>query len=68
MIGGDDKKQYAKNFLFPIDDATRDEIIKSMTETSSKYIYSNHPLYVTELKYIKEVLKLKKEASEGAIF
>ena len=68
MIGGDDKKQYAKNFLFPIDDATREEIIKSMTETSSKYIYSNHPLYGTELKYIKEVLKLKKEASEGAIF
>lgn len=59
LIGKEDKEFYPKNFLFAIGDETREEIIKSMTSSSFREIYSNHLFDKNERKFIKEVLKEK---------
>lgn len=61
LFGREDKKHYPKNFLFPIDDETREEIIKSLTASSFEKIYSNHMLDKKERRFIREVLMEKEE-------
>ncbi len=62
MMSDKDRKVMRRNILFQINEEHREEIIKSMTSTASKYIYSNHVLNKTEKKYIKEVLKDREES------
>lgn len=57
MFGNEDKKKQRKNFLFPIDEACREEIIKSMSVSAFEKIYSNHFFDKEERKYIKEIMK-----------
>lgn len=61
MFGGEDKKRYPKNSLFPIGDDGREEILKSMADSSFGKIYSNHLLDKKEKKFVEEVL-IEKEA------
>lgn len=42
MFGNEDKKMQRKNFLFPIGDEYREEIIKSMSASVFEKVYSNH--------------------------
>ncbi|MBD5487058.1 MAG: DUF4238 domain-containing protein [Lachnospiraceae bacterium] len=57
MFGNEDKKKQRKNFLFPIDEGHREEIIKSMSVSAFEKIYSNHIFDKKERKYIKEIMK-----------
>ncbi len=60
LIGGEEKKEYGrKNFLSPIDDGTREMIIKSMIESANEKIFSNHKLNSKELKMIHDVMQDK---------
>lgn len=61
LYGEEYKKKIPKNFLFPINDGIREEIFKSMTDSSYGKIYSNHVLDKKEQRYIEEVLKEKEE-------
>lgn len=56
LFGNENKAKYWKNFLFPIGDETKKEIIKSMAASSFGKLYSNHILTKMEQKYIKEVI------------
>lgn len=57
MFGGKDKQIYNKNFLFPINEKDREEILKSMAVSAYRNLYSNHFLGREEIRYIKEVEK-----------
>lgn len=59
LFGKEDKEHYPKNFLFPINDEIREEILKSMTASSFEKIYSNHLLDKKERRFVKEVLMEK---------
>lgn len=61
LFGKEYKRYYCKNFLFPIEEGEREEIFKSMTDSSFERIYSNHFLNRKERSYIEDVL-LEKEA------
>ena len=61
LYGEEYKKKIPKNFLFPINDGIREEIFKSMTDSSYGKIYSNHVLDKKEQRYIEEVLREKEE-------
>lgn len=61
MFGNEDKKMQRKNFLFPIDEGHREEIIKSMSATAFEKVYSNHIFDKKERKYIKEIMKDREE-------
>lgn len=67
LFGKDDKKQYPKNFLFPIGDMEREVIFKSMVASSFEKIYSNHLLEEKEKKLVEEVLA-KKGGKVSGIF
>lgn len=56
LFGNENKAKYRKNFLFPIGDEIKQEIIKSMAASSFGKLYSNHILTKMERKYIKEVI------------
>lgn len=55
LFGNENKAKYRKNFLSPIGDEIKQEIIKSMAASFGK-LYSNHILTKMEQKYIKEVI------------
>lgn len=57
LFSKENKANYHKNFLFPINDEIREKILKSMTASSFGKLYSNHILDKTERRHIKEVLK-----------
>lgn len=57
MFGNEEKKIQRKNFLFPINESHREEIIKSMSATAFEKVYSNHIFDKKERKYIKEIMK-----------
>lgn len=57
MFGNKDKKMQRKNFLFPIDEYYREEIIKSMSASAFEKVYSNHIFDKNERNYIKESMK-----------
>lgn len=57
MFGNEDKKNQRKNYLFPIDEACREVIIKSMSVSAFEKVYSNHFFDKEERKYIKEIMK-----------
>lgn len=65
MFGGEDKRRYRKNFLFPIGEEHREEIIKSMSASAFKKVYSNHIFDKKERRYIKEIMK---DRERGVIF
>lgn len=65
LFGGDEKKIYRKNFLFPIDEGVKEEILKSITYSSFGKLYSNHSLNRQELRYINEVIKDREEDGIG---
>lgn len=56
LFGNENKAKYRKNFLFPIGDEIKQEIIKSMAASSFGKLYSNHILTKMERKYIKEYI------------
>ena len=56
LFGNENKRNCRKNFLFPISDEIKEEIIKSMAVSSFGKIYSNHILDKNEKKYINEVI------------
>lgn len=60
MFGNEDKKMQRKNFLFPIDEEYREEIIKSMSALAFEKVYANHVFDKKERKYIKEIMKDRK--------
>lgn len=68
LFGGEVKKKYPKNFLFPVEEVVREEIIKSMAYTSFEKIYSNHRLNKSELRYINEAIKDREEDRKGSKF
>lgn len=57
MFGNEDKKMHRKNFLFPIKENHREEIIKSMSALAFGKIYSNHIFDERERRYIREIMK-----------
>lgn len=57
MFGNEDKKMQRKNFLFPIDEEYREEIIKSMSASAFEKVYANRIFNKKERKYIKEIMK-----------
>lgn len=57
MFGSEDKRRYRKNFLFPIGEEHREEIIKSMSASAFKKVYLNHIFDKKEKRYIKEIMK-----------
>lgn len=59
LFGKEDKKNYPKNFLFPINNEIREEILKSMTDASFEKLYSNHLLEKKEIEFVEEVLAEK---------
>ena len=61
MFGNENKKMQRKNFLFPIDDNYREEIIKSISASAFEKVYSNHIFDKKERKYIKEIMKDREE-------
>lgn len=61
MFGNEDKKMQRKNFLFPIDEVCREEIVKSMSASAFEKVYSNHILDKKERKHIKEIMKDREE-------
>lgn len=65
LFGGENIERYFKNFLFPINETVREEIIKSITYTSVQKLYSNHRLNKQELRYINEVIKHREEDKIG---
>lgn len=67
LFGGDEKKEYPKNFLFPVNEAVREEIIESIAYASFEKLYSNHSLNKQELRYINEVMKHREEDGKGAV-
>lgn len=56
MFGSEDKKMQRKNFLFPIDEEYREEIIKSMSASSFEKVYANHVFDKKERRYIKQIM------------
>lgn len=68
LFGEEEKKKYPKNFLFPVKEVVREEIIKSMAYTSFEKIYSNHRLNKSELRYINEAIKDREEDRKGSKF
>lgn len=60
MFGNGDKKMQRKNFLFPIDEEYREEIIKSMSASAFEKVYANHVFDKKERKYIKEIMNDRK--------
>ncbi|MBD5536253.1 MAG: DUF4238 domain-containing protein [Lachnospiraceae bacterium] len=64
MFGNQDKKMQRKNFLFPIDEGCREEIVKSMSASAFEKVYSNHIFDKKERKYIKEIMKDREEIKE----
>lgn len=60
MFGNEDKKILPKNFLFPIEEDHREEIIKSMSDSAFEKVYSNHIFDRKERKYINEIMKDRK--------
>lgn len=60
MFGNEDKKMQRKNFLFPIGEEHREEIIKSMSASAFEKVYSNHIFDKKERRYIKEIMKDRK--------
>lgn len=54
LFGNEEKKKYRKNFLSPINDDTREKIIKAMSCKSDNRLYSNHILDAKDRKLIKE--------------
>ena len=65
LIGKDDKKQCRKNFLFPISDEERAEVLKSMAAAPVRKIYANHRLNEREILLIKEV---REESGQSSYF
>lgn len=59
LFGKEDKKKYPKNSLFVINNETREEILKSMTDFSFEKLYSNHFLDKREIGIVEEVLAKK---------
>lgn len=57
MFGNKDKKIQRKNFLFPIEEDHREEIIKSVSASAFEKVYSNHIFDRKERKYIKVIMK-----------
>ena len=57
MFGEKNKQKCNKNFLFPIHEEDREEIVKSMSVSAYENLYSNHLLSKEEIGYIKEVEK-----------
>lgn len=60
MFGNEDKRMQRKNFLFPIDEEHREEIIKSMSASAFEKVYANHVLDKKERRYIKEIMNDRK--------
>lgn len=60
MFGNEDKKMHRKNFLFPIDEEYREEIIKSMSASAFEKVYANHIFDKKERRYIKEIMNDRK--------
>ena len=60
MFGNEDKKMQRKNFLFPIGEEHREEIIKSMSASAFEKVYSNHIFDKKERRYIKEIMNDRK--------
>lgn len=60
MFGNEDKKMQRKNFLFPIGEEYREEIIKSMSASAFEKVYSNHIFDKKERRYIKEIMNDRK--------
>lgn len=56
LFGKENRENCRKNFLFPIGDEIKKEVIKSMTKSSLGKLYSNHIMDKTERKYIKEAM------------
>lgn len=67
MFDSEDKKGFRKNFLFPIDEEYREEIIKSMSASAFEKVYSNHIFDKKERRYIKEIMK-DRERDRCAMF
>ena len=59
LFGKEDKKKYPKNFLFEINNETRETILKSMTDSSFEKLYSNHLLEKREIGFVEAVLAKK---------
>lgn len=56
LFGNKNKAKYWKNFLFPIGDEIKEEIIKSMAASSFGKLYSNHILTKMERECIREII------------
>lgn len=64
LFRSDDKNGLWKNCCFEIDEAFREEIIKSMSSMAFNKIYSNHILDKREKKYIKDITMDRKKSGE----
>lgn len=60
MFGKEHKKMQRKNFLFPVNEYWREEIIKSISASALKNVYSNHILDKRERKYIQCIMQDRK--------
>lgn len=60
MFDNEDKKMQRKNFLFPIDEEYREEIIKSLSSSAFEKVYANHAFDKKERRYIKEIMNDRK--------
>lgn len=60
LFGNENKAKYQKNFLFPIGDENRQEIIKYMVTSSFGKLYSNHILNKLEQNCIREVTSIRR--------
>lgn len=67
MHGAEEKTNARKNYLFPITEYEREEIIKSMAASAFSKIYSSKELNGSELRYVKEILNDRRK-SDYAIF
>lgn len=56
LFGNENKAKHQKNFLFPIKDEIRQEIIKAMATSSFGKLYSNHVLNKLEQNCIRRAI------------
>lgn len=66
LFGKEEKKMLPKNFLFPIGDADREEIIVSLASNAFKKIYLSYKLeeHEKENKYIEEAITNRRKEGE----
>ncbi len=61
LIGGDEKKEYAKNFLFPASKDVRKMIFSAQIDNAHVRVYSSYLFGAKEMTWINEVMTIKGE-------